>query len=101
MAKVMIEPKDAQNVRSLVRVAVENELKILKTGVAITYAYHYPDKTEKVIFRYDMAPHHKEIKTFPHHKHLGSEEVIESLAPSLAEVLHEIEGIVTLPRDSG
>ena len=34
MAKVMIEPKDAQNVKSLVRMAVENELKILKAGVA-------------------------------------------------------------------
>jgi len=32
--KVMIEPKDAQNVKSLVRMAVENELKILKAGVA-------------------------------------------------------------------
>jgi len=37
MAKVMIKPKDAHNVKSLVRMAVENELKILKTGVAITY----------------------------------------------------------------
>ena len=37
MVKVMIEPKDAQNVKSLVRVAVENELKILKAGVARTY----------------------------------------------------------------
>ena len=37
MAKVMIEPTDAQNVKSLVRVAVENELKILKAGVAITH----------------------------------------------------------------
>ena len=37
MAKVMIEPKDAHNVKSLVRVAVENELKILKAGVARTY----------------------------------------------------------------
>ena len=37
MAKVIIEPKDAQNVKTLVRVALENELKILKAGVAITY----------------------------------------------------------------
>jgi len=44
-----------------------------------------------------MALHHKEIKTFPHHKHLGSEKVIESLALSLGEVLQEIEGILILP----
>jgi hypothetical protein len=45
----------------------------------------------------DMAPHHKEIKTFPHHKHMGSEKVIGSLAPTLGEVLQEIEGLMILP----
>ena len=49
MAKVMIEPKDAQNVKSLVRVAVENELKILKAGVATTYR-----KLEELEKRYGM-----------------------------------------------
>ena len=73
----------------------------VKEGVSrYKYSYHYQDKAEKVVFRYDMAPHHKEIKTFPHHKHLGSEKVIESLAPSLGEVLQEIEGILILPWDS-
>ena len=56
----------------------------VKEGVnRYKYSYHYQDKAEKVVFRYDMAPHHKEIKTFPHHKHMGSEEVVESIAPSL------------------
>ena len=50
MAKVMIEPKDAQNVKSLVRVAVENELKILEVGVAITYR-----KLEGLEKRYGMS----------------------------------------------
>ncbi len=73
----------------------------VKEGVnRYKYSYHYHDKAEKVVFRYDMAPHHKEIKTFPHHKHLGSEKVIESFAPSLGEVLQEIEGILILPWDS-
>jgi len=51
MAKVMIEPKDAQNVKSLVRMAVENELKILKAGVAITYR-----KLEGLEKRYQKKP---------------------------------------------
>jgi len=41
------------------------------------YSYHYQDGNGKVIFRYDMAPHHIEIETFPHHKHINSEKVIE------------------------
>ena len=64
----------------------------VKEGVSrYKYSYHYQDKAEKVVFRYDMAPHHK---------HLGSEKVIESLAPSLGKVLQEIEGILILPWDS-
>ena len=64
------------------------------------YSYHYQDNAEQVVFRYDMAPHHKEIKSFPHHKHLGSEKVIQSFAPTLGEVLQEIEGLLIFPWDS-
>ena len=31
------------------------------------YSYHYQDRNSDLIFRYDMAPHHQEVKTFPHH----------------------------------
>ena len=73
----------------------------VKEGVTrYKYSYHYQDKAEKLVFRYDMAPHHKEIKTFPHHKHMGSEKVIESFAPALGKVLQEIEDILILPWDS-
>jgi len=58
------------------------------------YSYHYQNKDGKVIFRYDMAPHHREVKTFPHHKHVNSEKVINSLAPSLVKILDEIEGLL-------
>lgn len=42
-----------------------------------------------MIFRYDDAPHHPDVKTFPHHKHTPTE-VIESPAPSLEVVFEEI-----------
>ncbi len=42
-----------------------------------------------MIFRYDNAPHHVEIATFPHHKH-EVDDIKESLEPSLDEVLLEI-----------
>lgn len=31
---------------------------------------------DKKVFRFDNAPHHPTVKTFPHHLHKGSEEVI-------------------------
>lgn len=59
------------------------------------YSYHYQDADDKLIFRYDMAPHHQEIGTFPHHKHSAGEVAVESTAPSLADVLEEIERTVS------
>lgn len=36
MVKITVEPEDAQNVKSLVRIALQNELKALKAGIART-----------------------------------------------------------------
>lgn len=36
MARIIIEPQDAKNVKSLVKSAVENELKIIGFGIAKT-----------------------------------------------------------------
>ena len=58
------------------------------------YSYHYQDSEETLIFRYDMAPHHQELSTCPHHKHLANDQVVETGAPSFADVLEEIERIV-------
>lgn len=58
------------------------------------YSYHYQDRDGKVIFRYDMAPHHSEIETFPHHKHVNSGKVIKASAANLARALDEIEDLI-------
>lgn len=58
------------------------------------YSYHYQDKKERLIFRYDMAPHHKEIDTFPHHKHTHTNRVIKADDPSLAKILDEIDDLI-------
>lgn len=58
------------------------------------YSYHYQDTAETLIFRYDMAPHHRDVSTFPHHKHLANGQVVTAIAPSLSDVLEEIEHMV-------
>jgi hypothetical protein len=35
------------------------------------YAYHLQDAGGRFILRYDNRPHHPEVETFPHHKHLA------------------------------
>lgn len=64
-------------------------------AVRYKYSYHYQDAADELIFRYDMAPHHQEVSTFPHHKHSANGEAVESTAPSLADVLEEIEQVVS------
>ena len=58
------------------------------------YSYQYQDRNGKLIFRYDMAPHHREIETFPHHKHIHSNRVIEASGPTFAQVLDEIDDLI-------
>jgi hypothetical protein len=61
------------------------------------YSYQYMDSSKQLIFRYDNAQHHKKLNlpTYPHHKHKRSEEnIVASFAPTLAEVLQEIEGLL-------
>ena len=47
------------------------------------------DPENKMIFRYDNAPHYPNIDTFPNHKHTLSE-VKESTMPSVEDLMNEI-----------
>jgi len=42
-----------------------------------------------MIMRWDNAPHHLDISTFPHHRHSG-EEILENTEISIKEVLNII-----------
>ena len=54
------------------------------------YSFHWQDEDDRLIVRWDNARHHKDIITYPHHKHAG-ETVTESFEISLGEVLAYIE----------
>lgn len=61
------------------------------------YSYQYMTASKELIFRYDNTEHHKKLNlpNYPHHKHEGSQDNIISFnAPTLAEVLEEIEGML-------
>ncbi len=55
----------------------------------LKYRYHLVDDSGRLVFRYDNAPHHRGLPTFPHHKHLPDGRVVASNPPSLREVLEE------------
>ena len=53
------------------------------------YRFHYMGKDKDLICRWDSAPHHKEISTFPHHLHT-KKGVKESKKINLIEILDDI-----------
>ena len=55
----------------------------------LAYRYHFQDKDNRVIFRYDNTPHFPALKTFPSHKHLP-DNVLPATRPSVLRVLHEV-----------
>jgi len=59
----------------------------------IRFRFHYQDAHGNLIFRYDDAPHHPYISTFPYHKHVGNT-VIEAEPPDLNDVLAEIDVLI-------
>ena len=60
------------------------------------YSYHYQDQDGTMNFRYDMAPHHKKLETFPHHKHLASGRAINASAPTLSNIFDEIDDLISI-----
>lgn len=63
--------------------------------IRINYAYTYLRNNQRV-FRYDNAPHHLEIATHPHHKHIGQKDRLAPAdQPNLGQIFTEIEVLLT------
>jgi hypothetical protein len=53
------------------------------------YSFHWQDSLGAFLLRWDNAPHHKNLKTFPHHMHKNNL-IEESNVISLKDVLKYI-----------
>ncbi len=60
----------------------------------ISYRYHWQDASGRLILRYDNAPHHPEVESFPHHKHVA-ERVMASERPALPDLLAEVQRLLS------
>jgi hypothetical protein len=59
-----------------------------------SYSYHL-QKNEKLVRRWDNAPHWPQMKTYPYHLHLtGERDVQECPEVFIKDVLPEIEAII-------
>ena len=60
-------------------------------GQLAAYSYCWLDETNRLIIGWDNAPHHRDIRTFPHHKHIRKKTIVtNSKEHSLKEVLRFI-----------
>ena len=57
------------------------------------YRFHYMDGKNNLIFRWDTAPHYKNLMTFPYHVHFP-EGVKESKQVALIDILDKIKSVV-------
>jgi hypothetical protein len=73
-----------------------SEALVVEEGVLswISYRYHWQHANGRLILRYDNAPHHPEVESSPHHKHVG-ETVVASERPALPVLLAEIQRILS------
>ena len=69
--------------------AVKRERSIEK----ISYRYHYQRADGTLVLRYDNAPHHPEVSTYPDHIHIEGR-VEAAKPPDLSDVLHRIDGLL-------
>jgi len=53
------------------------------------YSYHWQNKKSELIIRWDNAPYHKNIISYPHHKHKKGK-VFESKEVTIEDVLKYI-----------
>lgn len=80
--------------------SLEFAVYVLERGKRLVfdkYRYQYMDSEKRLIFRYDNAAHHKDIPTFPFHKHLRDSKVIESNIPEFHEILEEVITFIAQP----
>ena len=77
-------------IRFVIELRDESELHVFEyidsSMHKIDYSYHWQDREKKLISRWDNAPHHSEIETFPHHLHQG-DDIMPSEEPTFLEIL--------------
>lgn len=73
-------------------------LRLLETivdGALRCYSYYWLDEENRLIIGWDNAPHHLEIATYPHHKHIGDQRHVRpSMEKNFEEVLSFIRTVL-------
>jgi hypothetical protein len=78
----------------------ELHIKEYVSRADVLYSYHWQNSDRSLRVRWDNAPHHRGLRTYPHHKHIP--DPVESNAVSLEDVMSEIKEMLNrLPMNKG
>ena len=80
--RVILYLKDGANLR----VAEQWAGKVLKR-----YSYYWLNSANELKVGWDNAPHHTQMESFPHHKHVGRQ---KNMQPSTETHLEEVMGVI-------
>lgn len=64
--------------------------EVYNNNKLIAYSYYWISQIKNTLIGWDNAPHHKEINTYPHHKHIKGN-ILESKQHNMDDVLKYIE----------
>ncbi len=66
--------------------------EIFYSGRLTDYSYYFLDSKNQLTIGWDTAPHHKQLKNFPYHRHISDKRKLEpSPKMDLKKVLNFIE----------
>ena len=71
------------------QISIFEYVEIKNKPVVEKYRYHWQNKNSQLIKRWDNAPHHQDIETFPHHLH-DSGGVKPHAQPTIKQVIDVI-----------
>ena len=88
----LIDDRSVRSIKVKAKLINESHLFIQETMSerGNKYSYHWQTRDDKLLLRWDNAPHYGEIETFPHHKHIG-ERIEPTPKLSIEEVLQFVE----------
>jgi hypothetical protein len=87
----LLEDRDFYYIK-IKSVIVDNSnlyIKIYLSDEEYNYSFHWQTSDGELIIRWDNAPHHQDIVTYPHHIHMA-EGIKESYGITLKDVLNKI-----------
>ena len=92
---------DVERIKLKVHLKDGSSLRLLETivdGALRWYSYYWLDEENHLIIGWDNAPHHREVATYPHHKHIGDQQhVMTSAERSFEDVMSFIRAILEEP----